>query len=219
MSSNPAQYTTEQRVNFERYAKALRDAGAGHGPFPGAPPKGYRECFIRFNAFAPVPEDYPHLLGAPQPPKDTQPTTSADVTMSAVALGTILQSHTQLAKEMLAYGGRDRRAVTFRRSNYRGRVSGRGRGGPRNLVGEHDAVSTVAKVVEPLLDFLTDRVNPRAGRKSHRSSKKKSPAADTGDGTDAGDGEEWDELMDDTTGETIEEGELDPEVDAMLDAE
>ncbi|KAJ7667319.1 hypothetical protein B0H17DRAFT_1210301 [Mycena rosella] len=89
MSANPRHYNIADRANFENYADTLRQFGAGLGPFPGNPPVGYRESFRLGHKYAPVPEDYPHLFT-----KDTEVsrTAAADVSMSAAALGTILEA-------------------------------------------------------------------------------------------------------------------------------
>ncbi|KAJ6523056.1 hypothetical protein B0H19DRAFT_1078032 [Mycena capillaripes] len=102
MSSNPAHYNTADRVRFENYADDLRNAGAGLGPYPGPPPPGYREFFRLGHKYAPVPEDYPHLLRNKEHQAVVPRTNAADVYMSAAALGTILDSQHKLMSSVIA---------------------------------------------------------------------------------------------------------------------
>ncbi|KAJ7466069.1 hypothetical protein FB451DRAFT_1402472 [Mycena latifolia] len=99
MSANSRHYNTADRVNFENYADALRQCGAGLGPYPGEPPVGYRESFRMGHKYAPVPEDYQHLF---RKEPEVRHTHAADVSMSAAALGTILESQQKLMHSVIA---------------------------------------------------------------------------------------------------------------------
>ncbi|KAJ7752250.1 hypothetical protein DFH07DRAFT_941520 [Mycena maculata] len=100
MSSNPAHYNTADRVEWERYASNLHKAGAGMGPVPGLPPRGYRECFILTQKFAPLPEHYPNLFigKADQPAK-----APGEVLMSEGAFGSMLESQHRFVHAVLAH--------------------------------------------------------------------------------------------------------------------
>ncbi|KAJ7822838.1 hypothetical protein B0H13DRAFT_2376425 [Mycena leptocephala] len=136
MSYNPAHFNTAAALaGFEKYAHQLRAAGAGNAPYPGDPPHGYRDFYLKREKFAPLPEDYPHLL-APKTPEATG--RQLDAALSTGALGTILDSQHRILETVLA----ERRAyqpnsrpVTYPRVHGRafrgcGGYRGMTRGGP-----------------------------------------------------------------------------------------
>ncbi|KAJ7248143.1 hypothetical protein B0H12DRAFT_1123996 [Mycena haematopus] len=106
MSSNPRHYNVADRVKFENYADDLRQFGAGLGPYPGETPVGYREYFRVGHKYAPIPEDYPHRF---RKEAEVPRTAAVDVSMSAVALGTILESQQKMMHSVMAI--RDNRPV------------------------------------------------------------------------------------------------------------
>ncbi|KAJ7495191.1 hypothetical protein FB451DRAFT_1213547 [Mycena latifolia] len=146
MSANPRHYNIADRANFENYADALRQFGAGLGPYPGEPPIGYREFFRVGHKYAPVPEDYPHLF---RKEAEVLRTATADVSMSAAALGTILESQQKLMHSVIAmnhmvkresHPAYDNRPAHFNRGNngrfHRGSsFGGFGQGGYRGYGG------------------------------------------------------------------------------------
>ncbi|KAJ7752439.1 hypothetical protein DFH07DRAFT_1031658 [Mycena maculata] len=105
MSSNPAHYNTADHVEWERYASNLHKAGAGVGPVPGLPPRGYRECFILTQKFAPLPEHYPNLFigKADQPAK-----APGEVLMSEGAFGSMLESQHRFGSAPIGLDSEDR---------------------------------------------------------------------------------------------------------------
>ncbi|KAJ7917252.1 hypothetical protein B0H13DRAFT_1870431 [Mycena leptocephala] len=121
MSANPAHYNTADRVRFENYADSLRSFGAGLGPFPGPTPTGYREFFRVGHKYAPVPEDYPHLLtSATQPNSNQGPhAAGADISMSTAGLGIILDSQQKLFNSVLAMNKNQQFAPSRPRPDYR----------------------------------------------------------------------------------------------------
>ncbi|KAJ7869994.1 hypothetical protein B0H13DRAFT_1896438 [Mycena leptocephala] len=100
MSYNPAHFNTAAALaGFEKYAHQLRAAGAGNAPFPGDPPHGYRDFYLKREKFAPLPEDYPHLLA---PKSHEAAGRQLDAALSTGALGTILDSQHRILETVLA---------------------------------------------------------------------------------------------------------------------
>ncbi|KAJ7686993.1 hypothetical protein B0H17DRAFT_1136502 [Mycena rosella] len=228
MSANPRHYNIADRTNFENYADALRQFGAGLGPFPGNPPVGYRESFRLGHKYAPVPEDYPHLFT-----KDTEVprTAAADISMSAAALGTILEAqhkmtHSVISISQLTHGENkhDNRPAYFNGGNgrfHRGRgfggrgggFGGRGAFGGRSLVGQNN--SNI--VGTPALTQSADRVDAghvggRRGRsRRYRQTRNNRHDDITSDVATAGgltDNEsEFDEVTPEEVPSELEEGE------------
>ncbi|KAJ7691989.1 hypothetical protein B0H17DRAFT_1133507 [Mycena rosella] len=92
MPANPAHYNTADHLRWEQYANALHSAGTGHGPFPGPTPTRYWECFRTTQKYAPLPEDYLALINSGDHNTGASAMASAEVSMSAAALGTMLDS-------------------------------------------------------------------------------------------------------------------------------
>ncbi|KAJ7166208.1 hypothetical protein C8R46DRAFT_1035477 [Mycena filopes] len=158
MSSNPAHYNVNDVLRFENYADALRNFGAGVGPFPGPTPTGYREFFLIRHRYAPVPEDFDKLIAGQDQRKagPAAPATAVahDVMMSAPGLRAMLESQQKMfdsalaiSQKNLAFKGRpDRRPARQHRGYqrggraYRGNNFGRGHlvdrlGGPSDVGG------------------------------------------------------------------------------------
>ncbi|KAJ7618850.1 hypothetical protein DFH06DRAFT_1342430 [Mycena polygramma] len=121
MSANPAHYNTADRVRFENYADHLRDHFAGRRSHPGPTPIGYREFFRIHHKYAPVPEDYAaHAKAHAKVPR----TQTADITMSAAALGTILDSQQKLMNSVIAMTVKPERPAFVDRFSPPGHVGG-----------------------------------------------------------------------------------------------
>ncbi|KAJ7831471.1 hypothetical protein B0H13DRAFT_2431572 [Mycena leptocephala] len=91
--------TAAALAGFEKYAHQLRAAGAGKAPFPGDPPHGYRDFYLKREKFVPLPEDYPHLLA---PKSHEAAGRQLDAALSTGALGTILDSQHRILETVLA---------------------------------------------------------------------------------------------------------------------
>ncbi|KAJ7695210.1 hypothetical protein B0H17DRAFT_1198900 [Mycena rosella] len=159
MSANPAHYNTADRVRFKNYADNLCDAAVGMGPNPGLTPPGYREYFHVLHRYAPVLEDFPNLGRKDHQHTEIPCTPVAHVSMSAAALGTILDSQHKLMYSVLAANKVNQQGqgfnrlkpdyrLTFYKPGYRFNRGSYGNGrrggyGGRNLVDRIDGPSYV----------------------------------------------------------------------------
>ncbi|KAJ7903983.1 hypothetical protein B0H13DRAFT_1881922 [Mycena leptocephala] len=205
MSANPAHYNTADRVRFENYADSLRNFGAGLGPFPGPTPTGYCKFFCMGHKYAPVLEDYPHLLTSATQPNSNQGlhATGADISMSTAGLGIILDSQQKLFNLVLVINKNQQFAPSRPHLYYRSYFNRGYQHGGCARQGNHFGHGGRHLVV---LMVLAMSVGNKAG---DAESDTTSNAAIAGGLTD----NEYDELMVVTNEDVLEEGEFDQDVD------
>ncbi|KAJ3473941.1 hypothetical protein NLI96_g12741 [Meripilus lineatus] len=90
-----------------KHAKLLNAWLAGNGPYPGNPPQGYKEVFVKKNPLAPNPDDFKEKIEkelAKETAKPQEAKSDGDfegVKMSTVAFTAFLQSNKQAAAQVI----------------------------------------------------------------------------------------------------------------------
>nr|VWO95354.1 Uncharacterized protein [Ganoderma boninense] len=148
MSDNPRLYTAEDRLKWERYAKAFTAwlAKPTRDTYPGNPPAGYYEAFKVQQPYAPGPREYSDLVSSVlAPPAAPVPSSIPQgVSMSTEAFSAFLNHRSGTHDQIIQFAQRERAAVAtrayvpqwenghgFGRGGWRGGGRGGGRGGWR----------------------------------------------------------------------------------------
>ncbi|KAJ3474471.1 hypothetical protein NLI96_g12441 [Meripilus lineatus] len=94
-----AEFYAQDHIVCMKHAKLLTAWLAGNGPYPGNPPHGYTDVFVKKNPLAPNPAEFPEKIA--QAKEEAAKPAIQGVTMSEDAFASLLQHNAQAQSKMV----------------------------------------------------------------------------------------------------------------------